>query len=354
MQSYSNGLLVFLLVLFTAFLIFHFSPSHLHSMFSLHLQCILFSCIMYSLCRTYLVLHYSIQLPGAAARTSYTTFLLSFFGKAVSMIYYSHFHRIFEQENRYLTDTKEKLEIILQRRLPGNLRIHRKNGRLHFGIWTDSPNGGKTEKYISNDDFLLPHYINKYCAKKSLICVKKLIVMLQTNPSEYSNRPLQEVFEWLEIELGDYLPEFFRPNSFFIVQWEQQHFPSNPYKKEELLYTTKRVERVRSKLECLCADVLYDLHIPYQYEKRLVLKNGRIIYPDFTLLSPVSGKVYYLEICGMMDNAEYRKMLFDRLDQFAESGIIQGKNLLMVFESQDHPFNRNTFVKMLEDTILEA
>jgi len=126
---------------------------------------------------------------------------------------------------------------------PGSLHIHRRCGKLYFGVRQRGSNGKFHERHLPENDLLLQAYIRKYCA-------------------------------------------------------------------------------------------------------------GKVLYPDFEIISPVSGKTYYLEVCGLMDNEEYRDRLFHRIDLLAENDIVLGNNLLLVFESANHPVNRSSFEKMLKETVL--
>ncbi len=49
-------------------------------------------------------------------------------------------------------------------------------------------------------------------------------------------------------------------------------------------YRTEKGELVRSKSEMNIANALFRTEIPYKYECPLTLNDGRVIYPDFTVL----------------------------------------------------------------------
>jgi hypothetical protein len=58
-----------------------------------------------------------------------------------------------------------------------------------------------------------------------------------------------------------------------------------------LIHRTERGELVRSKSELVIADKLYARGIDYAYEQPLVLPNGHIRYPDFTIADQARGGV---------------------------------------------------------------
>ncbi|MCQ2483375.1 MAG: hypothetical protein MJ153_07825 [Clostridia bacterium] len=125
---------------------------------------------------------------------------------------------------------------------------------------------------------------------------------------------------------------------------DYEHKMFNEYDSTE--YITDRGERVRSKSELLIANMLNKLSIPYRYECKLVLKNGKVIYPDFTILRIRSREENYLEHCGMMGDMHYQNTMCERVNLYAENDIIVGKQLFLTFESGDCPLKtkviRNT------------
>ena len=76
--------------------------------------------------------------------------------------------------------------------------------------------------------------------------------------------------------------------------------------EEGLIHRTERGDLVRSKSELVIADKLYARGIDYAYEQPLVLSNGRIRYPDFTIADHARGVTFYWEHLGMLDDPGYR------------------------------------------------
>lgn len=101
----------------------------------------------------------------------------------------------------------------------------------------------------------------------------------------------------------------------------------NPSHPEWLKYITSRGEKVRSMSERSIADILFKYSIDYRYEKALQL-SGVTIHPDFTIISPLSGTVYYWEHNGL-DSEEYKRNWHNKLALYAENGISREKNLIV-------------------------
>lgn len=128
-------------------------------------------------------------------------------------------------------------------------------------------------------------------------------------------------------EYDDCLPRFFgdptQKDDFDMLEERQ-----NPYHPEQM-NVCDELGAFRSKNELLTAHVLDDLQLRFKYEAPLYTPYG-VKYPDFTLLHPVTGQLYYIEIAGRMDDPEYRRDLYNKMEAYAEAGIYQGVNLLVI------------------------
>ena len=110
------------------------------------------------------------------------------------------------------------------------------------------------------------------------------------------------------------------------------------FRPDELIYTTLRGERVRSKSEALIADALYRHGIAYSYEEPLAFDNRYHI--DFTIKNNLHGFPIYWEHFGAMNNSSYVKNFLEKKAYYSTLGILENKNLIATFEyfdSAGHP-----------------
>ena len=135
-------------------------------------------------------------------------------------------------------------------------------------------------------------------------------------------------------------PEYLLPGSLDVWKWkkdsEEGNYAKSEYLQANLRFSTKRGDMVRSKSEVLIADYLFDHGISYRYECALEVM-GKNIYPDFTILHPVTNELIFLEHFGKIDDPKYVQGLLERLDRFTEAGIILGRRLFLTWESPDYP-----------------
>ena len=123
-----------------------------------------------------------------------------------------------------------------------------------------------------------------------------------------------------------------------VKKWAEAEYERNSGYKENLIVRATNGKYVRSKSEAIIDKVLYRQGIPFRYEDKLVLGNA-VMYPDFTIRHPDTGKEYCWEHFGMMDNAEYVEHACRKIKQYCDNGIVPSVNLIMTYETKEYPFS---------------
>ena len=134
------------------------------------------------------------------------------------------------------------------------------------------------------------------------------------------------------------LSNYFQPISVELQEWMQEPYEKNPKNPENLLIKSVSGNLLRSKSEAFIDAALFYYKVPYRYECGLQM--GEVtFYPDFTLRHPNTGKIYYWEHFGMMDNPEYAENAYRKLQTYQAYEILPSDNLIMTFEDKNHPFD---------------
>ena len=94
--------------------------------------------------------------------------------------------------------------------------------------------------------------------------------------------------------------------------------------------------------------------IPYRYEAELILPNGGVRYPDFTLLNTRTREMVYYEHFGLLDDSGYRRENLQKIGEYIQNGIILGKNLIFTFEAQGSPLNLKNIRRMLSELFSQS
>lgn len=129
--------------------------------------------------------------------------------------------------------------------------------------------------------------------------------------------------------------------------WVRQPYEKNNAHPENLIHKTIAGYNVRSKSESLIVSTFYANHIPFRYECALCF--GEItIFPDFTIMHPYTRKLYYWEHFGMMDDSDYIRKAYKKLQLYTENGIIPSVNLIMTFETLENPLDSEMLEKIVQ------
>lgn len=133
----------------------------------------------------------------------------------------------------------------------------------------------------------------------------------------------------------------FLPGQLNVGKWIEDtktgRFQTNPAYPEELKFQTRQGRRVRSKSEVFWDDALLDINAVYRYENALVLKNGKVVYPDFTVLLPEEKRLVIIEHFGRMDDPQYAMRNMRKLQEYAENGYIPGRDVFFTMETKAQP-----------------
>ena len=82
--------------------------------------------------------------------------------------------------------------------------------------------------------------------------------------------------------------------------------------------------------------------------------NGKLKYPDFTLLKVRTREIIYFEHFGYMDDEGYRLKTMEKMDLYRASGIYPGKNLIFTYETEHNPLDIKGMRKMLIEMFCEG
>lgn len=164
--------------------------------------------------------------------------------------------------------------------------------------------GGMEAKELATlifETILNSECILKRSLGKSLIIESNLetIDQFETELQEMINKKKQFKYEQL-----DYFVYTIQrtENSLELHQEIAQFLGVNKWELNKI-YATQKGDYVRSKSEVIIANMLFASGIEYDYEKKLIISNGKKIYPDFTLYK--DDEIYYLEHVGMLHNQQY-------------------------------------------------
>lgn len=218
------------------------------------------------------------------------------------------------------------------RRLPdGRLNCKIINNRCYY-YWVDAQN---RQHYIRKQNQDLVHLL-KY--KKML----QLTIDVIRRNLKIQRRILKIYKNYDPASLYEQLPETYRdmPVSFYTSELlsSEEDEEAEDFRAEGLKQKTSFGLSVRSKSEALIAELLHAASIPFEYEKKLVIRganNKKIKYrPDFTFTLPCGLKIYW-EHVGLLNDEDYRKRTMKKFMDYYLNEIIMPDNLILTMETAD-------------------
>lgn len=208
----------------------------------------------------------------------------------------------------------------------------------------------------------------KYANSKQMKLVKKLVQRdyeikvnkklnelkgkLKRLLSGYDIDDLSGIYEDMHPARRKLLIPFIEPNEAFIQRWLEE----NPDHQNDFYgqgkIATANGGFVRSKSERIIADLLDKYHVPYRYESRLELRDRHTVYPDFMVLNVRTRKTLYWEHLGLLNEYEYARKNYNKINDYEESGLLLGRDLIITMETGDAPINTKLIEKKIKQYCL--
>ncbi|MBO4332529.1 MAG: AAA family ATPase [Paludibacteraceae bacterium] len=117
---------------------------------------------------------------------------------------------------------------------------------------------------------------------------------------------------------------------------------------DKLINRTASGIMVRSKSEVVIADALYHNGVEFEYEAKLTL-DGHDKYPDFTIEDNESGKRWYWEHCGMMNDPHYKQRWEEKKKFYEKHGIKEGVNLIVTYDDENGSIDSAVIEQIIKD-----
>ena len=248
------------------------------------------------------------------------------------------------QEYEWIAKEVQEIQQKLETLPEGNL-IFAKNGKKYYKwYYTD----GSHKTYIPKEE---RHKLKKLAIKKYLSLRLKTLSQelraIEFYLKHHDENAYQKEQALLENpEFQKIISKLYQPKEQKLIEWMKAPYKSNEAHPEQLIHNTIAGIHVRSKSEVLITRILSKYNIPFRYECALQL-GEKCVYPDFTIIHPITGEVFYYEHFGMMDDEFYSQHAFAKLHLYTSNGIIPTVNLITTFETKENPLSE----KMVEDIV---
>ena len=123
---------------------------------------------------------------------------------------------------------------------------------------------------------------------------------------------------------------------------------SNSSHPDSLQHTTISGIMVRSRIEAIIADIYTAKGIAFSYEKQLILPDGTVLYPDFTIQSERKGKQVFHEHIGMISDEDYLKSFIWKFQKYCEFDLYPFDSVLYTFEKADGSIDSSEIAYLID------
>ena len=254
------------------------------------------------------------------------------------------------RREQFLEKTRAKLERRIANAPEGSLVVTRKGKTGVANFYHVLPD--RSRHYLNQTQkVLIRRLAQKEYDQKALRLVTPELEKLREVFDYYNMPKLEDAYDRCLPVKQDFIQPLLPSDTAFREAWLAQAFIQKDQNDGAHIFPTERGDMVCSKSEGMEADYMFYHKYDYLYEKRIeLLDHGRVVwrYPDFTILDPVTREEVIFEHFGMVDDPEYARAMFDKIRLYQENGYIIGKNFLFTFETRDHPFTIDQFVRILE------
>lgn len=230
--------------------------------------------------------------------------------------------------------------------------------RLPEGNLVSCCNGKYTKWYISSSGKMqyLPKRnrklaeqlaLKKYISYKLAELTQELAA-LNAYISNLENIQSQSNFLSSNPQYIELLPEIYTKRFGKYEEWTHTPYMSNDKYPDGLVHLCNTGKYLRSKSEVIIANALYEHQIPFRYESALEL--GEIaVHPDFTMIDPITEKIFYWEHFGMMEDEKYINSWEQKMRLYIQNGILPGIQLICTYETKEQPINSMQVQKIIDN-----
>ena len=240
----------------------------------------------------------------------------------------------------------EKINQEIKHSPEGCLKIQQKKGKIYYyHQYKDNTTEKMTKRYILREE----ENLAKALAQKGYYVKVKPLLEKELHAWEvfekiYDEKTCDDLYESLLEERKQFVEPVRVTAKEQLRRWQAEIY--EPYRKysENLKFETDKGEMVRSKSELIIANILYRnrKHLLYKYERPLELQtNGAfvVIHPDFTILNIRTGKMFYWEHAGRMDDPRYSNDFVQKMNLYMENQLFQGEDVVVTYETMTNPLN---------------
>ncbi len=206
-------------------------------------------------------------------------------------------------------------------------------------------NVNRKEQFISLSRSDAELFATKHYLDKVISPIKKELAVLEAFSNDYKPNEKFEVISSLPPEIRNLVRYPLLSTQSKAEKWASARYRTNPTPFDErTVYKTVKGDRVRSRAELIIANNLYSLNIPYRYEMAYSCGNS-VLYPDFTVMNPLTGEIFYVEYFGLMEDDSYRSNTLWKIREYYKTP--DAGRFIFIFESESISMDTDAMMNVI-------
>ena len=261
--------------------------------------------------------------------------------------------QLLEEEKR-LAQIIETVQKRLVDDIEGKLWISTTRGVPQYYYCTEQNVRTKLKgNYIPKSNIKLAAQLaQKEYDKAILKCAEQRLKQIQKITKNYNDNEIEHIYTSSHVARRKLIQPVEPTWEQKLSAWYKKEYVGKEFRDDVPLILTEKGERVRSKSEKILADYFYHHGILYKYECPLYLRGVGIVNPDFTFISPKTGREMYWEHEGRMSDPSYVEKAIRKINSYQNNGIFVGEDLLLTFETEKTVLNMKTVELMVEKYLM--
>lgn len=210
---------------------------------------------------------------------------------------------------------------------------------------------GKKRTYITKSQGELAQALaQKEYDQKQLQEAERLAKLLGRFTSE--TLTFHDNFGALRPERRELVEPDFLPDETVRELWQGIKYESLGFSPNYPEYYTADNLRVRSIAERKIGTRLFERDILFLYEFPFHMKDGGIVYPDFTCLNLRTRELYLWEHLGRLDEVKYLQNNIRKLERYRASGYHLGINLVTSIDTSANPLTTDEIDRIIDNYLV--
>ena len=258
-----------------------------------------------------------------------------------------NFRDVLELESRNVLETMQKCGQLLKHLPKGRMSVQTKNNRNYYRAFDSEGVGRAITKNAKLIEQLTSRHVAEAAMKNAAYNAKMLDEMIRN----YRVYDPNEIVRMLSPAYQNISPESIEAMGFPYLLDVNDETSAPDLHPEHLTQTDTTGSKRRSKSELSIGAIYRELNLSPSYEDTIVLPDGFVFHPDFSLYCPLHRKKKFQEHVGNLTDPKVLSLTTYKFTELVTFGYYPFEDFIFTFEDADGNINLQE-IKILIETFM--